>query len=130
MAVADLASTEATVRRFLSAMEARDLETARTLLAAAFTMVFPGSRPMQSLEEMIEWARPRYRFVTKSHEGLDAVPGDGTRATVYCRGTLSGEWPDGTPFSGIRFIDRFELVAGRIARQDVWNDVAEARIHG
>jgi hypothetical protein len=40
-------------------------------------------------------------------------------------GTLHGVWLDGTPFEGIRFIDRFELADGRIQRQDVWNDMAE-----
>ncbi len=39
---------------------------------------------------------------------------------------LAGEWPDGTPFDGIRFIDRFELADGKLARQEVWNDLAEA----
>jgi hypothetical protein len=34
-------------------------------------------------------------------------------------------WLDGTAFSGIRFIDRFEVAGGLIRRQDVWNDLAE-----
>ncbi|MGB1034547.1 MAG: 4-oxalocrotonate tautomerase, partial [Primorskyibacter sp.] len=46
---------------------------------------------------------------------------------VYCRGTLSGEWPDGTAFDAIRFIDRFEIVGDKITKQDVWNDIAETR---
>ena len=45
----------------------------------------------------------------------------------YTRGTLAGEWPDGTAFSGIRFIDRFEVTDGKITQQDVWNDIAEVR---
>ena len=48
---------------------------------------------------------------------------------VYCFGTLNGEWPDGQAFSGIRFIDRFEITQGRITRQQVWNDIAEVVAH-
>jgi hypothetical protein len=44
---------------------------------------------------------------------------------VYCHGTLQGQWPDGSAFEGIRFIDRFLVQAGRLVRQDVWNDLAE-----
>jgi hypothetical protein len=36
-------------------------------------------------------------------------------------------WADGSSFEGIRFIDRFELVTGKIQRQDVWNDLGEAQ---
>jgi hypothetical protein len=46
---------------------------------------------------------------------------------VYIKGTLSGEWPDGTPFEGIRFIDRFEIKGGKLISQEVWNDIAEER---
>jgi len=44
---------------------------------------------------------------------------------VYCFGTLYGEWPDGRPFEGIRFIDRFVARAGKLADQKVWNDLGE-----
>jgi multidrug efflux pump subunit AcrB len=37
------------------------------------------------------------------------------------------QMPDGTPFEGIRFVDRFAMTPdGRIAEQDVWNDLGEA----
>ncbi len=116
-----------TVRAYLTAMEARDLTAARGFLAEGFTMTFPGTGPMTSLDQLIAWSKPRYRFVTKSYEGVEAMQSPGDEAIVYCRGTLSGEWPDGRAFAGIRFIDRFELVAGKITRQDVWNDIAETR---
>jgi len=97
------------------------------MLGEGFTMQFPGTAPMRTLQELIEWAKPRYRFVTKTYDGYDAMQSPGAQAIVYCRGTLSGEWPDGTAFDGIRFIDRFEITDGRITRQDVWNDIAETR---
>jgi hypothetical protein len=77
---------------------------------------------MSTLEELVAWSKPRYRFVKKTYDRYDAF---GT--LVYCFGTLHGEWPDGTPFQGIRFIDRFELDRGLILRQDVWNDIAEVK---
>ena len=46
---------------------------------------------------------------------------------VHCHGTLSGEWPDGEAFAGIRFIDRFEVQGELLHRQDVWNDLGEHR---
>ena len=115
------------VRRYLAAMEARDLTQANALLADEFTMTFPGTKPMTTLDQLIAWASPRYRFVTKTYEGFDALQSEGDAAVVYCRGTLAGEWPDGTAFAGIRFIDRFEVINDKLIRQDVWNDIAETR---
>lgn len=115
------------VRSFLKAMEARDLKTARSFLADGFEMTFPGNKHMSRLEELVDWATPRYRFVQKTFDTFDAYQSAGESTVVFCSGTLSGEWPDGTHFQGIRFIDRFELIAGRIVRQEVWNDVAEAK---
>ena len=112
------------VHDFLAAMEARDLDRAKGYLGEGFEMVFPGDARMTTLEELVAFAGPRYRFVRKTYERFDAVPG-GDVAIVYCFGTLNGEWPDGEAFSGIRFIDRFEITEGRITRQQVWNDIAE-----
>ena len=53
-----------TVRTYLQAMEKRDLDTARQLLGDGFVMQFPGAQAMTGLEELIEWAAPRYRYVT------------------------------------------------------------------
>lgn len=114
------------VLAYLRAMEARDLETAEAFLGDGFAMVFPGTGPMHGLAELVAWAKDRYRFVTKSYDAVEAFPSGGA-AVVYTRGTLAGEWPDGTAFSGIRFIDRFEVTGGRITRQDVWNDLGEVR---
>jgi hypothetical protein len=44
---------------------------------------------------------------------------------MYCYGTLYGELLDGTPYSGIRFIDRFTVKDGKLVDQMVWNDMAE-----
>ena len=52
------------------------------------------------------------------------APGVGD-SVVYNTGTLYGEWPDGTPFDGNRYVDRFVVRDGKIVRMDVWNDSAE-----
>ncbi|MDP4990545.1 MAG: tautomerase family protein [Marivita lacus] len=114
------------VRAYLAAMEARNLDTAKAMLGDGFQMVFPATRPMTELSELIDWSKGRYSFVKKTYDGFDALHSNGV-ALVYARGTLYGEWMDGTPFEGIRFIDRFEISGGKITRQDVWNDMAEVR---
>jgi len=115
-----------TVRTYLAAMEARELDTARSLLAPDFTMEFPGPVRMNSLDELLAWAKPRYRFVRKTYERFDTCA-EAAGAVVYCFGTLGGEWPDGTPFSGVRFIDRFTVRDGTLIDQTVWNDLGEAK---
>ena len=106
-------------------MERRDLPAANSLLAPGFFMLFPGAVRFDTLEALVEWARPRYRRALKTCEGLDVAPqADGT-STVYCFGTLHGELNDGSAFSGIRFVDRFTVRAGKLVDQMVWNDLAE-----
>ena len=117
---------EQTVRTYLAAMEARDLSVARRLLAPGFFMEFPGGVRMESLEALIEWARPRYRFARKTYVRFDSCP-DGTGTVVYCFGSLAGEWLDGAAFAGIRFIDRFSVRDGLLVDQTVWNDMGEVR---
>lgn len=111
---------------FLKALEARDLPTAQALLAPDAIMTFPGGARFTRLEELIAWAKPRYRFVTKTVDRIDVAGGD-DGPIVYCFGALAGEWPDGSAFSGIRYIDRFAFQDGLIHRQDVWNDMGEVR---
>lgn len=113
----------ALVREFLARMQARELDAARAFLAPGFSMHFPGSGPMHQLEELVQWGRQRYRSVGKTFETVDECwTGEG--AIVYCSGTLHGVWLDGSSFSGVRFLDRFDVRDGLIVRQDVWNDLA------
>jgi hypothetical protein len=118
---------EGIVRDYLGAMEQRNLEAATARLAPGFTMTFPGGAVFRRPEDLVDWAKGRYRSVAKTYERFDEATGDGHGAVVYCFGTLHGEWLDGTGFDGIRFIDRFVVKAGRIIDQQVWNDLAEVR---
>jgi len=120
----------AIVRAYLAAMEARELDKAKAMLGDGFEMVFPGTGVMTTLEQLIKWGAPRYRSIGKTYDGFDTVPGGDGRSVVYCFGTLAGQWPDGTAFDGIRFIDRFEVTQNLITRQDVWNDLAEVKARG
>ncbi|MEK9962000.1 MAG: tautomerase family protein [Rhodobiaceae bacterium] len=117
---------EEIVRSFLASLESRDLEAAKSHLSEDFTMTFPGTAKFAALEELVAWSGSRYRSISKTFDGFDTAF-HGTRSTVFCFGTLSGTWPDGTDFSGIRFIDRFELEGETITSQMVWNDLAEMR---
>ncbi len=114
------------VRDFLGEMQRRDLEAARAFLAPDFMMTFPGDVRLKRLEDLVAFGETRYRRVWKTFAGFDEVPGI-DEAVVYCHGTLAGEWPDGTSFDGIRFIDRFVVREGKIAGQWVWNDLGEMR---
>ena len=125
------------VQAYLTAMEARDLALAQSMLAPGFSMQFPGPVTFTSLAALIDWAKPRYRFVHKTYERFDetgaaaeAATTEGGVAVVYCYGTLAGEWPDGSAFGGIRFIDRFTVRGGKLTDQTVWNDLAEVRGKG
>ena len=121
-----LPDPEEIVLSFLEALEARRIGVAERVLAEDFRMIFPGAKPMVSITELIDWAKNRYRFVRKTITSTEAYHRRRC-AVVYVLGTLSGEWPDGEPFKGIRFIDRFEIKGGKIVSQDVWNDIAEER---
>ena len=114
-----------TVRDYLAAMERRDLAAAKAMLAPGFFMLFPGGKRFETLEALVEWAKPRYRRAQKTYEQFDVAPLPGGASAVYCFGTLHGELNDGSPYSGIRFVDRFTVRDGKLVDQRVWNDLAE-----
>ena len=114
------------VAQFLDCMAARNFEAAQAFLAPSFEMVFPGGETMHQLTELLSWAAPRYQKVGKTKMHFDES-WQSDKTVVYCRGMLNGVWLDGTEFKDIRFIDRFEVVKGKLQRQDVWNDLAEIR---
>ena len=114
--------------RYLAAMERRDLDAARVLVTADAEFVFPGGARRSDLAAIVAGSSGRYRSIAKHVERCDLCErADGT-AVVYVLGTLYGQWPDGSAFSGIRFVDRFEVAGGLIRRQEVWNDSGETRL--
>lgn len=115
----------ALLARYLSLMEERNLEEASRYLSPGARLIFPGGKVYSSLQEVALAARERYRWVKKRIDRWDVMHLPRGDAVVYCLGTLHGEALDGTPFQGIRFVDRFEVRQGLIALQEVWNDLAE-----
>lgn len=113
---------------YLTAMEARDLDAARSLvMAEGLELVSPGDRRFDRIDDIVKYSAEWYRFVKKRITARDAwQSGDVVR--VLISGTLHGEWPDGTQFEGIRFVDWFELRDGKIAKQHVWNDTGQRLI--
>jgi ketosteroid isomerase-like protein len=119
-------SAREVVERFLEASMIPDPVTARTFMAADVTIIFTGGRRFAEPGESTAFNAKRYAWVKKRFERTDVVAGatEG-EAVVYNTGTLYGAWPDGTPFDGNRYVDRFVVQDGKITRMDVWNDSAE-----
>ena len=115
------------VTQFLRLMEARDLEAAEAMMTSDAKIMFPGGKVFNSQREMVEAASGRYQWVKKTFDRLDAFS-DGERMIVYVMGTLYGVNRHGVDFSGVRYIDRFEIREGLIVSQEVWNDLAESGV--
>ena len=112
------------VERFLVASMVPDPETAARYISPALKITFTGGRKYSHPSETAAFNAGRYKWVKKKMERSDVVPGVG-ETIVYNLGTLYGEWPDGTPFEGNRYVDRFVVKGGKIVQMDVWNDSAE-----
>ena len=114
------------VEEFLEASMVPDPVRARTYMAPDVRITFTGGRKFNDPAGTAAFNAARYRVVKKKFERTDVVAG-GTEdeAIVYNIGTLYGEWPNGDPFEGNRYVDRFVVCRGKIVRMDVWNDSAE-----
>ncbi|MCL5777196.1 nuclear transport factor 2 family protein [Limibaculum sp. FT325] len=113
-----------TVREFLEASMVPDPERAFTFMAPGVEITFTGGRRFAHPGESAALNARRYKWVKKKFERFDVVPG-AEETIVYSLGTLYGEWPNGDPFEGNRYVDRFVVRGGKIVKMDVWNDSAE-----
>ncbi len=113
------------VTRYLDACAARRLGEAESYLADVRELVFPWGR-FRTPAEVAFAGQQRYRWARKRHDTWDVAFGGDQSTVVVVTGTLHGEALDGTPFSDIRFIDRFVIRDGRIVLHQVWNDLAES----
>ena len=129
-AAAPLDSAAAVVDEFLRLIMIPDPVAARRYTAPGMRIRFTGGRAMADPTECTAFNKSRYLWVKKRIERTETV----VRAThagaddgdvVYSLGTLYGEWPDGTPFEGNRYVDRYVVRQGLITQMDVWNDSAE-----
>jgi len=112
------------VEQFLIASMVPDPVTAARYISPELKITFTGGRAYSHPSETAAFNQRRYKWVKKKMERMDVVPG-GRETIVYNLGTLYGEWPDGTPFEGNRYVDRFVVREGKIVAMDVWNDSAE-----
>ncbi len=120
----DLHPAAALVAELLDATMVPDPDTAATFMAPGAVITFTGGVRFAHPREIAEYNRDRYKWVKKSYGAFDVAEGEND-TVVYSLGTLYGEWPDGTPFEGTRYIDRFVVKDGSVTRWDVWNDSAE-----
>ena len=103
-----------------------DPDSARKFCAPELEIRFTGNRLMRDPAEATAFNKARYKWVKKKFGPTHVVAGGSPEeTTVYQTGTLYGEWPDGTPFDGNRYVDRYVVRNGKIVRMEVWNDSAE-----
>jgi ketosteroid isomerase-like protein len=114
----------AMVERFMLASMEGDRGVTDELMSPDIEVTFVGGQELRKPEEIRAVNSRRYRNVAKSIERYDVAFQD-DEIVVYSMGTLYGEWLDGEPFEGDRYIDRFVIKGGKIVRMDVWNDSAE-----
>lgn len=116
----------ALVDEYLRLLMIPDPDAARRFVAPGLQIRFTGGRAMRDPAECSAFNAGRYRWVKKRIDATETVAGGTPEHTVvYSVGTLYGEWPDGTPFEGNRYVDRYVVSHGLITQMDVWNDSAE-----
>jgi len=114
------------VNEYLRIVMIPDPEGAQHLIAPRMHIRFTGGRAMHKPSDCTVFNAGRYAWVKKRIARTDVVAGGTPSETiVYSLGTLHGEWPDGTPFEGNRYVDRYVVSHGLITHMDVWNDSAE-----
>ncbi len=121
---ADAQSDAEIVRLYLETAMIPDPVAASKFVGSNFELTFTGGRKFDTPTGATNFNAQRYKWVKKKMDRFETFHGNG-ETIVYILGTLYGEWPDGTPFEGNRFIDRFVVRGGLIVSQDVWNDSAE-----
>lgn len=119
-------AAKAIVEEFLRIIMIPDPEGARAFVAPELEIHFTGDRLMRDPRECSAFNVSRYKWVKKRFKRTDVVAGaNDDEAIVYNIGTLYGQWPDGEPFEGNRYVDRYVVRQGKITRMEVWNDSAE-----
>ena len=119
------------IDEFLRLIMIPDPAAASRFTSPALQITFTGKRAMREPADCTAFNKSRYAWVKKRIERTETVglvtgtAVDSAEAVVYSIGTLYGEWPDGTPFEGNRYVDRFVVRDGLITKMDVWNDSAE-----
>ena len=112
------------VEAYLEASMIPDPDRAAAFMKPGTVITFTGGRDFDHPRGPTGFNARRYRWVKKKMDRFDVCRG-AEETIVYSVGTLYGEWPDGTPFVGNRYVYRFVVKDGQIVKMDVWNDSAE-----
>ena len=128
--ISNTATAAEIVNEFLRLIMLPDPIAASRYTAPGMKIFFTGWRAMSEPADCTKFNASRYKWVKKRIERTETVIAGSNGAApdefvVYSLGTLYGEWPDGTPFEGNRYVDRYVVKAGLITDMDVWNDSAE-----
>ena len=94
------------VEAYLTASMIPDPEAASAYMKPGTIITFTGGREFDHPREPTGFNARRYRWVKKQMDRFDVCPG-ADETVVYSIGMLYGEWTDGTPFEGNRYVDRF-----------------------
>jgi ketosteroid isomerase-like protein len=123
-------AAKACVEAYLERSMIPDPDGAAAYVADDLKITFTGGRQFTSPAGPTAFNAKRYKWVKKrflrTDAALDPETGD---VHVYNSGYLYGEWPDGTPFDGNRYMDEFVVRGGKIVSTNVWNDSAEILLH-
>ena len=118
------------VNEFLRLIMIPDPPAASRYTSPNMKILFTGGRAMREPSDCTKFNASRYKWVKKRIQRTDEVMQSADEVArgetvVYSIGTLYGEWPDGVPFEGNRYVDRYVVKKGLITHMDVWNDSAE-----
>jgi hypothetical protein len=114
------------VDEYLRLLMIPDPAAAARFVAPELRIRFTGGRAMKAPAECAAFNASRYQWVKKNIDATETVAGGSADETIiYSLGTLYGAWPDGTPFEGNRYVDRYVVKQGLITQMEVWNDSAE-----
>ena len=112
------------IHEFIDAVHRGDSDAARRTLAPGYELVFPGPTSFSDVAAIFEWFAKRYSFARYRYDHMDVIESP-QRQIVYATGRVEGTLLSGKHFEGVRYIDRFDIVNGRIARKEVWTDMAD-----
>jgi limonene-1,2-epoxide hydrolase len=116
------AHPRAVVEEFFDRMEHdEERATIGELFAADTIITLPGTTftGPDAPRAFLDFLAPRYEWAAKEFDRWVT-----TDETVVSIGTLYGVDTDGEAFSGVRYVDVYEIEDGLIRRLDVYNDLA------
>ncbi|MSO98865.1 MAG: hypothetical protein EXR11_11715 [Rhodospirillaceae bacterium] len=114
------------VKTFLDAMGQRDFAGMESVMGPGFKMTVTGGAVFIHPREFAAQSKGRQKSATKTTDRYEEIP-NAEGAVVYSIGSMAGEWNNGTKYSGIRYIDRFEIKNGKIVDMNVYSDMSEFR---